>query len=147
MLYNYLKGAVENLDSLINLTQLDIEDIKQARHEAIFSRNEEKQPFLESFEAKKNLAQQEIILLKSKNPSSDISEILDNQTSLLLADLKNKLSELKIINAHYARIVLSVKEFYSSMIDQMFPQDFQDYSQKGINKPPRAKSAFLSEEA
>lgn len=147
MLYNYLKGAVENLDSLINLTRLDIEDIKKARHEAIFSRNEEKQPFLESFEAKKNLAQQEILLLKNKNPSSDISEILDQETSSLLADMKSKLFELKTINARYARIVLSVKEFYSSLIDQMFPQDFEDYSQRGIVKPPRAKSAFFSQEA
>ncbi|MDU7693249.1 MAG: hypothetical protein E7K04_03270 [Helicobacter sp.] len=145
MLYSYLFGAIKDLEQLIELTKLDITDIKSAKHEALFCRNEQKTPLINAFESKKDLAEQEILILKNKsqNKNAQISEILDEQTNSMLLEMKQKLCELKEVNANYARMVLNVSEFYTSLLDHMFPHDFDDYSRSGAVRSKRAKSAFL----
>lgn len=142
MLHNYLKGAVFDLDSLIELTQADINDIKIANHENIFQRNFKKQELIKSFENKKNLIDQEIIRLKNKFPDKSLSELMDEQSSELLGEMKKNLQDLKELNASYARIVFAVSEFYSSLIQKIIPHEICDY--KGNRTP---ESSFLKIQA
>ncbi|PAF49967.1 hypothetical protein BKH41_01325 [Helicobacter sp. 12S02232-10] len=142
MLHNYLKGAVFDLDSLIELTQADINDIKIANHENIFQRNFKKQELIKSFENKKNLIDQEIIRLKNKFPDKSLGELMDEQSSELLGEMKKNLQDLKELNASYARIVFAVSEFYSSLIQKIIPHEICDY--KGNRTP---ESSFLKIQA
>ncbi len=138
MLHNYLRGAVGDLQTLISLTQLDIEDIKTANHQEVFNRNLEKQPFIVSFENKKNMAQQEILNLKNMHPQSELSDLLDAESSELLGLMKQKLQELKDINSNYARMVFAVSEFYSSLMQRILPHEVSGYG-----APKTTQSTFL----
>ena len=142
MLQNYLRGTVSDLQSLIDLTRLDIEDIKQASHEKVFDRNLQKQPLIVSFENKKNMAQQEILNLKNSNPQVELSDLLDEESSDLLGSMRQKLQELKDTNADYARMVFAVSEFYSSLMQKILPHEVSGYG-----APRTTHSAFLRIEA
>lgn len=142
MLQNYLRGAVSDLETLIELTQLDICDIKEANHERIFERNLQKQPLIVSFENKKNMAQQEIVSLKSANPQVELGDLLDEESSELLGSMKQKLQKLKEVNSGYARMVLAVSEFYNSLMQKIIPHEVSGY---GV--PKTTQSTFLKIEA
>lgn len=142
MLHNYLRGAVSDLRSLIELTTLDVEDIRVANHENIFGRNSKKQELIKTFEAKKNLIDQEMLSLKNQFPDKTLSELIDDEAGELLNEMKKNLQELKNLNTSYARIVFAVSEFYNSLIQKIIPHEMSDY--KG-NKTPQ--SNFLKVQA
>lgn len=142
MLHNYLRGAVSDLRSLIELTTLDVEDIRVANHENIFGRNSKKQELIKTFEAKKNLIDQEMLSLKNQFPDKTLSDLIDDEAGELLNEMKKNLQELKNLNTSYARIVFAVSEFYNSLIQKIIPHEMSDY--KG-NKTPQ--SNFLKVQA
>lgn len=142
MLHNYLRGAVSDLKSLIELTTLDVEDIRVANHENIFGRNSKKQELIKTFEAKKNLIDQEMLNLKNQFPDKTLSDLIDDEAGELLNEMKKNLQELKNLNTSYARIVFAVSEFYNSLIQKIIPHEMSDY--KG-NKTPQ--SNFLKVQA
>ncbi|PAF48540.1 hypothetical protein BKH46_01145 [Helicobacter sp. 12S02634-8] len=142
MLHSYLKGAISDLSSLIELTCSDIDDIKVAHHEIIFSRNHKKQELIKAFESKKTLIDQEMLHLKNQFPNKPLNDLIDATSSELLGAMKKNLQELKELNANYARIVFAVSEFYSSLIQKIIPHEICDY--KG-NRPP--ESSFLKIQA
>lgn len=142
MLHNYLRGAVSDLKSLIELTTLDVEDIKVANHENIFGRNSKKQELIKTFEAKKNLIDQEMLSLKNQFPDKTLSDLIDNEAGELLNEMKKNLQELKNLNTSYARIVFAVSEFYNSLIQKIIPHEMSDY--KGSKTP---QSNFLKVQA
>ncbi|PAF42239.1 hypothetical protein [Helicobacter sp. 11S03491-1] len=142
MLHNYLRGAVSDLRLLIELTQADIEDIKVAQNDSIFERNYTKQELIKSFETKKNLIDQEMLGLKNEFPHKILNDLIDEEASRLLGEMKRNLQDLKALNANYARIVFAVSEFYSSLIQKIIPHEICDY--KG-NKTPQ--SSFLKIQA
>lgn len=142
MLHNYLRGAVSDLRSLIELTTLDVEDIRVANHENIFGRNGKKQELIKTFEAKKNLIDQEMLSLKNQFPDKTLSDLIDDEAGELLNEMKKNLQELKNLNTSYARIVFAVSEFYNSLIQKIIPHEMSDY--KG-NKTPQ--SNFLKVQA
>ncbi|PAF52811.1 hypothetical protein [Helicobacter sp. 13S00477-4] len=127
MLHNYLKGAVHDLASLIELTEADTEDIKLANHENIFQRNAKKQELLKAFESKKSLIDQEMLNLKNKSPDKSLADLIDDTSSDLLGEMKKNLKTLKTLNADYARTVFAVSEFYSSLIQKIIPHEVADY--------------------
>lgn len=139
MLHNYLKGALSDLYSLIELTKADIEDIKIANNNSIFERNIQKQDLIKSFESKKSLIDQEMMSLKNQFPQKELAELIDDEASELLGEMKENLQNLKELNAKYARIVFAVSEFYSSLIQKIIPHEACDY--KGNQKP---RSGFLT---
>lgn len=142
MLHNYLRGAIADLESLIELTQADVADIKEAKHDEVFLRNDQKQPLIISFENKKNMAQQEILAIKSQNPDSDLNALLDDEASELLGVMRARLEDLKEVNSSYARMVFAVSEFYSSLMQRIFPHEITGYG-----APKRSQSTFLRVEA
>jgi DNA repair exonuclease SbcCD ATPase subunit len=121
MLNHYLKSAVDDIKNLIVITLNDIDDIKEAKHEILFERNKTKEDILIAFENKKAMIDNEIIKLSEANGDKELEDILSEETKELLDELKNKLEELKDVNKRYARMVLSVGEFYNSMLEQVVP--------------------------
>lgn len=148
MLCKYLKGAMAELCELISLTTLDIADIKRANHSEIFSRAAQKTAVLQNFHDKKNLAQQEIQSLKNAaDPKAGALDFLNDESRALIDLLRENLEILKAQNEEFARLSFYIKEFYDSMLDSMFPQDFECYEQYGRAKTSQRKSAFLYQEA
>ncbi|WP_104578735.1 hypothetical protein [Helicobacter felis] len=127
MLSAYLQQSLEDLQTLIDLTLQDLEDIKVAKHEAIFARNPQKQERIKSFESCKALFDQGMLDLMEKNPGTPLIELLDDTSSACLKDMRAHLERLKELNADYARVVFAVSEFYSSLMQQIVPHESTGY--------------------
>ena len=41
--------------------------------------------------------------------------------------MKTKLSELKLCNKQYAKFVVTISQFYNSLLDSIFPRDMEGY--------------------
>jgi hypothetical protein len=134
MLTHYLKTSVEDIENLVELTIKDIEDIKEAKHQAIFDRTKIKNDLVHSFEHKKSLLDNELLKLVKKNDNKPLEEILSSSQKKMLETMKEKLLELKLKNREYARFVVSVSEFYNSLLDSVFPREMDGY-QKANHKP------------
>ena len=134
MLLHYLKTSIEDIENLIELTEKDISDIKEAKHEALFKRTKIKNDLVKSFENKKSMLDNELIKLVKNSDNRSLEEILDDSQREMLDKMKNKLFILKQKNKEYARFVVTVSEFYNSLLDSVFPRDMDGY-QKVNHKP------------
>lgn len=127
MLSHYLDKALTDLDQLINLTQTDIEDIKLAKHELIFNRSKIKEELISSFQNRKAMIDNEISKLMQSSPDRGIENLLSTEDQSKLESLKEKLFELKSYNKRYAKLVLTVSEFYNSLLERMVPTEMHGY--------------------
>lgn len=134
MLSNYLKRAIKDIEALIDLTKQDIQDIQQAKHENVFEHTKLKNNLILSFEANKALLDNELVLRVDANKESELADILSKEESSLLEVMRDSLTTLKELNKKYAKFVVTIGEFYNSMMDTMFPIDEQGY-QKSTPKP------------
>lgn len=134
MLSHYLKSSIEDIENLIELTQKDILDIKEAKHETVFTRTKIKNDLIKSFENKKSLLDNELIKLVKSSENKPLEEILNDDERNMLEVMKEKLSLLKLKNKEYARFVVTVSEFYNSLLDSVFPRDMEGY-QRLTHKP------------
>ncbi len=127
MLSHYLNKALGDLDQLISLTDKDIEEIKLAKHETIFERAKIKEELITSFQNKKALIDNEIAKQMEAHPDVELEHLLSNEDQEHLKALKTKLLDLKSLNKHYAKLVLSVSEFYNSLLERMVPVEMNGY--------------------
>ncbi|WP_121020765.1 hypothetical protein [Helicobacter vulpis] len=127
MLSSYLQQSLEDLQTLIDLTLQDLEDIKHAKHEAIFARNIQKQERVKSFENCKALFDQGMLELIESNPGKPLNELLDPEGNACLKDMRAHLERLKELNADYARVVFAVSDFYSTLMQQLVPHESVGY--------------------
>ena len=127
MLTHHLNNAIKDIDYLITQTYKDIQDIKIANHSEIFERTRIKNDLIHSFEHKKSLLDHELMKLLKESSQSSLEEILNAEQKELLALLKIKLSELKICNKEYAKYVVTISQFYNSLLDSIFPRDMEGY--------------------
>lgn len=127
MLSHYLNKALEDLDQLISITHTDIEDIKLAKHEVIFERSKIKEELISSFQNKKAMIDNEISKLMQSYPDRGIEHLLANEDQEKLQSLKSQLLELKALNKRYAKLVLTVSEFYNSLLETMVPTEMNGY--------------------
>ncbi len=134
MLSHYLKTSIEDIENLIELTNKDITDIKEAKHEDVFKRTKIKNDLVKSFENKKSMLDNELIKLVKNSDNKPLEEILNSSQQDMLEEMKNKLFILKQKNKEYARFVVTVSEFYNSLLDSVFPRDMEGY-QKLNHKP------------
>ncbi|WP_300366379.1 hypothetical protein [Hydrogenimonas sp.] len=130
MLIHYLDKAAEDLQTLIDLTEKDIDDIKAARHDAMFERIKTKEHTLLTFENRKALIDNEINNLVKANPNSEMDELLDEEVQQKLNTLREKLEELQELNRYYARFVITVGEFYNALYEEMLPVEKDGYTGK-----------------
>jgi hypothetical protein len=124
MIQMYIKNAIKDVEQLIELTKLDIEDIQEANHDKIADRVSQKNHLAISFETNKSLLNDE---LSKKAKNSNLNEILNKDDKELLEELKIKLSKLKEKNREYAKYVVKLNEFYTSLFDEMFKLDRDGY--------------------
>lgn len=127
MLSHYLFKALDDLNTLITLTQDDIADIKLAKHEAIFARTQIKDELITSFQNKKALIDNEIGKQMRAYPDVELEHLLSSEEQEALSQLKIKLLELKSQNKHYAKLVLTVSEFYNTLLERMVPVEMHGY--------------------
>jgi hypothetical protein len=127
MLRKYLESAVEDLDTLIQLTKDDIEDIKKAEHINIFDRVSKKEKLIVTFEAKKKMIDENITKKAKQNQGASLETILNDIEKNYLEKLKSRLLDLKKINRRYARLVVSVGTFYSSLLEKIVPTEMDGY--------------------
>jgi hypothetical protein len=92
MLSYQLQSAIKDLETLISLSQEDIQDIKEARHNPQFDRLSIKEEKIKSFEQKKAMIDREISKLMTQHPTKGLSELLDNEQHRQLDSLKERLS-------------------------------------------------------
>jgi len=124
MIKRYIKNAINDVEQLLDITILDIQDIQKANHDNIAKRVNQKNHLAISFETNKSLLNDE---LSKKVENNEIEEILTSEDKELLERLKNKLSNLKTKNREYAKYVVKLNEFYTSLFDEMFKLDREGY--------------------
>jgi len=127
MLSHYLNKALSDLDQLIALTQTDIDDIKLAKHEIIFDRSKIKEELISSFQNKKAMIDNEISKLMEAYSDRELEHLLSQEDQDHLKSLKDKLFDLKSLNKRYAKLVLTVSEFYNSLLERMVPTEMNGY--------------------
>ena len=127
MLSHYLDKALNDLEQLTQLTQTDIDDIKLAKHEVIFDRSKIKEELISSFQNKKAMIDNEISKLMEAHPDLGIENLLSEDDRGKLESLKEHLLELKTLNKRYAKLVLTVSEFYNSLLERMVPTEMNGY--------------------
>ena len=127
MLKKYLENAVEDLNKLIQLTKNDITDIKKAEHISVFERVSIKEKLITTFEAKKKMIDKNITDKASRNNGVSLENILDEIEKNYLEALKTRLLDLKKVNRRYARLVVSVGTFYSSLLEKIVPTEMDGY--------------------
>ena len=134
MLSHYLKTSIEDIENLIELTSKDILDIKEAKHESVFKRTKIKNDLVKSFENKKSMLDNELIKLVKNSDNKPLEEVLDDSQRDMLESMKDQLFVLKQKNKEYARFVVTVSEFYNSLLDSVFPRDMEGYQR--LNHKP-----------
>ena len=135
MLSQHLQNALNDLRDIINITQSDIEDIKQAAHDAQFDRLSLKEEKLKSFEAKKAIIDHEISSLMTANPDADLPNLLNDEQHKLLDELKYELNNLREVNKRYAKLVLVVSNFYNTFLERLVPTEMQGYNKVASTNP------------
>ena len=128
MLSVLLQEGIANLDTLIHSTNKDIVDIKSANHDAIFNRIKDKESAIAEFEKNRALVAECISELVKQNPDKELSSILSDDENEHFDTLRQRLSTLKDINHRFARMVISVKGFYASLLEKMMPTKMEGYS-------------------
>lgn len=140
MLHTFLNNATQDLKSLIDISNLDLADIKEAKHEAIFARLESKNALIDSFKANKNSADSEMQKLIKAYPNKKIEDLLDAKAMAIIDEMRLNLTTLRALNKHYARSVIAVREFYNGLINAMIPSQNVGYSNKSFAKVDFAES-------
>jgi hypothetical protein len=133
MIEEHLDLSIRDLTSLIDITQKDIKNIKEANHEEIFASIKVKEDLIISFEQKKKLLDNELSKLVKSNPNKELGELLNQNVSDKLDDFRAKLKDLKGLNKRYAKFVLTISEFYNSLLDQIVPKEIDGYDKKVAN--------------
>lgn len=123
MLTHYLQQANEILSNLIETTRNDIEDVKGAKHDNIFSRTKTKEELVRSFENHKSLIDNEIAKMAQESGGVSMETILSSEQQTLLDDMRDQLKTLQQENKHFATMVIAVSEFYSSLINRLIPTE------------------------
>jgi len=135
MLTYHLESALSDLEDLIEITQEDINDIKEAQHDLQFDRLSLKDEKIKSFETKKAMIDHEISRLMSTHPDKDLPDLLNAQQHQMLEQLKEKLNSLRDVNQHYAKLVLSVSNLYNSFLEKLVPTEMQGYNKVASKNP------------
>lgn len=124
MIETKLKSANLLLSKLIKLTEQGIEDIKNAKKDRLELQNKEKTQVLNDFLKEKQALDKALFELANSN-NGNVSELLSKEASDLLGQLRFNLNYLLAKNKEYSKYVLSVKEFYDSLLTEMLKDDMQ----------------------
>jgi hypothetical protein len=117
MLKQILISTNNNLDKLIDITKQDIDDIKEANHDALFERNQIKDKIVQEFISQKN--QIDTILLKRSESGLSLENMLSNEESNLFDEFKLKLQNFHNIHKKFSKMALLVANFYNNLTNRV----------------------------
>ena len=132
MLKRYLDEAMGVLDELIAQTTEDIEKIKLADHTKVDDSVRRKNELVKKFESVKSLLDKELLRVSRENGGVNLSSILDDEVKSSLTLMRSKLEELYLKNKQYAKYVVGVKEFFDSLLKNMFKSESGNYDKEGL---------------
>jgi len=112
MIENTIERMTKLVKNLQNSILLDIEDIKNAKHEELLKRNDEKHFMIEEITTlKANLNEQ---LIAKINEGIDVNIYRDSVDLL-----ENELNKLNDLNKKLASIVLPVQQMYKDLVQEI----------------------------
>lgn len=114
MLTNKLNEAINILDSLIEITKQDIENIKKANHQKIFNNMKPKEELAKHFSNTKNDIN---LILRQRN--KPIEEIFSIEEEKLFEEFKKKLIEFNALHKKFSKLAISVANFYNALTQQI----------------------------
>ena len=114
MLTEKLNKAINILNSLIEITNQDIENIKKANHQKIFDNMKIKEKLAKEFSNTKNNI--DLILRQRNKP---IEEIFSNEEEKLFDEFKKKLIEFNTLHKKFSKLAISVANFYNALSQQI----------------------------
>ena len=109
MLKKYLDEAIAKLDELINLTERDIENIKQAKHSTVDESVKKKTSLIKEFESVKKSLDKELAIVSKEYDTTALAGVLDDEAKAKL-----------VLMRQYARHVVAVKEFFDTLSKKVF---------------------------
>ncbi|RUM55272.1 MAG: hypothetical protein DSY40_04305 [Nautilia sp.] len=117
MLKQTLISINKNIDTLIEITKQDIEDIKNANHNALFERNREKDKIVQMFITQKN--QIDTILIKRNESGLTLENMLNEEESKLFDEFKIKLEEFHQLHKKFSKMALLITNFYNNLVNKV----------------------------
>ncbi len=112
MIDNIIKEMIDLVIKMQEYIKQDIEDIKQAKHAELLTRNDEKQFMIEKIALYKQQLNQEIVNQMQNGVDVNIyREKVD--------DLEAKLKELFELNRKLALIVEPIQQMYKDIVDEI----------------------------
>ncbi len=111
-----IETIINDMTNLVNKMQdyikQDIEDIKNAKHEELLNRNDEKQQMIEKIAAYKQQLNQEIV--NQMQNGVDVNMYRKN-----VDNLENELRNLYELNRKLALIVQPIQQMYKDIVDDI----------------------------
>ena len=114
MLLNKLQQANKILNNLIKLTNQDIENIKEAKHEAVFSNIQAKEKLALEFQ---NTKDEIDYILSSRN--KPLEEIFTPEEEKEFEKFKNLLNEFNNTHRFFSKLSFSVANFYNTLLNKI----------------------------
>lgn len=128
MIQHYLKNALLALESLIESTQKDLADIRAAKHQSLLERTRIKEDLVLGFETQKAMLDGAIVKVMEQNPDRELADLLSDEEHELLGELRIALERLQEENKRFAVMVLTVSEFYNSLLNAILPGENVGYT-------------------
>jgi len=135
MLINILQETVNTLEKLISLTKEDIENIKFAKHESVFNNMKPKEELAEKFAELKTRIDRELV--KRNRP---LNEIFSKEEEVLFEEFKRKLLEFNSLHKRFAKLALSVTNFYNTLMNQIQQKQQVNYDETFSNSKLKLKA-------
>jgi len=114
MLINKLNQIIATLETLINITQEDIKNIKEAKHELIFKNIAPKEEYAKRFNELKGDIDK--ILISRNKP---VDEIFSNEEERLFDEFRKKLIEFHDLHKKFSKLSISVFNFYNTLLNKI----------------------------
>ena len=133
-----LDDLIADIDRLIELTYDDIALVKSAQHARVSEHQHEKLVLVKRFERNKIVFNDTLQQLTLQYPGQELHEIFSSDVQDKLDLFKTKLTQLHEANKIYAKFVVTLNEFFNSLVSAILPMKEEGYH---IGKPKPA--AFL----
>jgi hypothetical protein len=114
MLKQTLNSINSNLRNLIKITEQDIEDIKQANHQALFDRNIIKENLIDEFVKLKAQIDNGL-----KNRSETGQNLVNVDEQPLLDEFKENIQTFYTIHKKFAKMAFTVTHFYNNLVHKV----------------------------
>ncbi len=133
MLVEKLNQTINVLDDLIDITQEDIKNIKEANHNLVFNNMQKKESLAKQF----SLFKSEIdSILASRN--RPVEEIFSKEEEILFDKFRDKLNQFYSLHKRFSKLALSVANFYNTLWKKI------NSNEKSINyKEETFKNSYL----